>query len=255
MIFHSDYKKFGFRLSEITALLEENNISLKTPSRTWPVEYQQMPAFTKQDAALIMSGLFPDEVDDWRFWDDPPSEVDRKLRLIDACQHEILAQDARLNGFEKPKTEIGSVDRISHAAWRNWSKEKGLDWPIPDSTESTAPPKTDEELLRRLSAEEGRRKKAEADAEILRAQVSDLQKKVDQLNRLVGDGSAIALHNTRLMKIALAVQREYWTDVDQRPNQEALWGDLREKYKLSQLQAEAVELVACPIDRQKKTKK
>lgn len=248
-MYHSDYQRFGFKSSEIFALLKEHGIYLDDAAKAWPVEYQLIPAFTKSEAALIMCGIFPEDGDNFRFWDDPPAEVERKLRVIDSRQAEILAQAGALNALE-----IGSSDKISHTAWRAWSKKMGFDWPIPESSEPTAPPKTDEELLRRMKTEEARRMEAEAAAALLRAQVSEMQKTIDDLRRVVGDGSAIALHNTRLMEIALKVQREYWKDLDRRPNQEALWGDLREKYGLSKPQAEAVELVACPIDRKKPAK-
>ena len=86
--------------------------------------------------------------------------------------------------------------------------------------------------------------------ESLKLQLGDAQKTIDDLRRLVGDQSGIALHNTHLMKIALEVQRTYWRTLDRTRNkQETIVVELMKKYGLTRPEAQAVERVACPIDR------
>jgi len=112
-------------------------------------------------------------------------------------------------------------------------------------------PTTDAELADRLKQAEQSLTESMKQIDTLKQHLGVAQKETDELRRIIGDRTAIAPHNTRLMKIAIQVQRDYWKNLDERPKQEALKADLIAKYALSGVEAHAVELVACPIDRKK----
>ena len=167
MTFHSDYYTYGFKTSEIFNFLKNKGIDLTAigalKKNGWPIEYSLMPGFTKMDAALIMSGTQPDEIgEEWEFWQHPPAEIARKLKLIDAYQLDILAHvplyKEALEAGAAASTEIGINDLVSHVAWRSWCNKMGIDWPIPEvDPTSSSTPKTDDEMLLRLQDEEAKR--------------------------------------------------------------------------------------------------
>lgn len=68
---------------------------------------------------------------------------------------------------------------------------------------------------------------------------------------IVDEISEPVLHNTHLMKMAIEVQKEYWPTLDSKPKQETVINEIIEKYKISKPEAQAVERVACPVDRTK----
>lgn len=113
------------------------------------------------------------------------------------------------------------------------------------------PPKTDAELTDRLKQSEQKLVEAMGQIEAFKQQLGGAQKSIDDLRRIAGDQSAIAPHNTHLMKIAIQVQRDHWGNLDMPPKQAVLLADLAEKYGLSGPEAQAVERVACPINRKK----
>lgn len=112
-------------------------------------------------------------------------------------------------------------------------------------------PKTDAEITERLKRTEQTLAEAMSQSESLKIQLGEAQKTIDDLRRIIGDQSAIAPHNTHLMKIAIQAQRDYWGNPESPPKQEVLIGELMEKYSLSEPEARAVERVACPINRKK----
>jgi hypothetical protein len=144
--------------------------------------------------------------------------------------------------------------KLSHADIRAWCQANGFHWPFPAVSGIRAGEVARHDATR--TDDEGKCPTVGSEEPLLRVQIAEMQKTIDELRRIVGDRSAIALHNTRLMKIALQIQREYWGDpiVNPRPNQEYLWGELQEKFGLNEKQAKAVELVACPIDRNRASK-
>ena len=85
----------------------------------------------------------------------------------------------------------------------------------------------------------------------LREQLGEAQKRIDDLRRITGDLSAVAPHNVHLMRIAIQVQSDYWADLNAQPKQETLVAELIKKYGLTKAEAQAVERVACPINRRK----
>ena len=66
--------------------------------------------------------------------------------------------------------------------------------------------------------------------------------------------SQAPLHCCQLMKIAVKVQHRYWQDPTNPPKQSVIVAELEEKYALSRYAAEAVERVACPLNRDKSKK-
>ncbi len=93
---------------------------------------------------------------------------------------------------------------------------------------------------------------AKSQVEALKIQLGDAQRSVEEMRRLLGDQSSIALHNTHLMRIALEVQRTYWNPPDRtKAKQEVIIAELMEKHGLLKPEAAAVERVACPINRRK----
>jgi hypothetical protein len=264
MIFHSDYYKYGFKADEIFEFLAENGINLKGETipielpQKWPLEYRLFKDFGKHDAALIMSGIIPSDVNNWNYWDDPDAEVLRKLSLIDAYAKEILALDPNFdsdvrNGKRRwSATEIDTSEKISQEIWREWCKSVDLTWPIPErSRNSITVSSTDAELIAKWRRTESDLIDASEQIKILKTQLREAQGAVDDLRRTVGSKDAIAPHNTHLMKIAIEVQRNYWKDLSTPPKQETLCKELIQLYKLSKAEAQAVERVACPIDRKK----
>lgn len=85
----------------------------------------------------------------------------------------------------------------------------------------------------------------------LRQQLGIAQKTIDDLRHIVGDLNSVAPYNLHLMKIALEIQRVHWKNLDKPPKQESILNELVEKYSLSGPEAQAVERVACPINRRK----
>ena len=95
------------------------------------------------------------------------------------------------------------------------------------------------------------------------AQVAELKSLLEQANKELAHlkseqekaDRAEVLHNTRLMKIAIETQRTYWGenwvpgDFDTAPRKTVIVDRLISEYGLSNAQAQAVEAVACPIDR------
>lgn len=94
-------------------------------------------------------------------------------------------------------------------------------------------------------------RQSEVEIDLLRQQLADAQKTIKDLREIAGDGSGTALHNTHLMKIAIDVQKKYFSDPNNSQKQETLLNEIEEFYKLSAVEARAVERVACPIDRKK----
>ncbi|SFV15480.1 hypothetical protein [Pseudoduganella namucuonensis] len=265
MTSHSDYHVYGFKTDEILEYLAKNGFTITAEAipvelapPQWPPEYSLFPSFGKHDAALIMSGIIPDEISNWNYWDDPHPEAGRKLKLIDACAEEILALDPdfefnRDHGRRRwSPTEIDTSEKISQAIWRQWCNSVGVEWPIPErSNGAPTAPATDAELLAKWQQAEIALAEAGKQIEVLQAELRSAQATIDDLRRTAGDKDAIALHNTHLMKIAIQVQRDYWKDLNTPPKQEILCAELMEQYKLTKPEAQAVERVACPIDRKK----
>lgn len=168
----------------------------------------------------------------------------------------------KTNGFQWPIPETTEISALE-VEIRAWCQANGFQWPTPVMNKVKMPEparsaaeqnNADVELSHRISEAERDRNEAEPEAALLRAQVSEMQKTIDELRRIVGNDSAAALHNTGLMRIALQVQRDYWRNPAEAPKQEILISELKEKYGLSQFEASAVERVACPIDRKKTSK-
>lgn len=264
MTSHSDYYKYGFKADEIFEFLAENGIDIKgeaapiEPPQKWPPEYSLFPSFGKHDAALIMSGIVPSEINDWNYWDNPDPEAGRKLRLIEAYAEEILGLNPDFESLVREgkrrwnANEIDSSEKIGQAIWRKWCNNMGLTWPIPERLNSrVADPTTDPELVAKWRQAETDLANAVEQIGILKAQLSEAQNSIDDLRRTAGSKDAIAPHNTHLMKIAIEVQREYWRNPAIPPKQETLCAELIDRYQLSKAEAQAVERVACPIDRKK----
>lgn len=264
MTSHSDFHTYGFKADEIFEFLSKNGFAITgevipvEQAPKWPPEYSLFPSFGKHEAALIMCGLVPDKYNDWRYWDDPHPEVARKLKLIDSYVEQIIGLDPDFE-FKRntgkriwSATEIGTDEKISQAIWRQWCKSIGVEWPIPEKPNGLPPePATDAELLAKWRRAGTALAEADKQIEVLQAQLRDAQNTIDDLRRMAGDKDAIAPHNTRLMKIALQVQRDYWKDLDARPKQDTICADLIEKHGLTNIQAQSIERVACPIERSK----
>lgn len=110
----------------------------------------------------------------------------------------------------------------------------------------------DEALVKRLERTDQDLANARSHVEALKIQLSEAQRSIDNLRRLVGDETCIARHNTHLMKVALDIQRQFWKTTDRsNGKQEAIIDYLIKEHDLSKVEAAAVERVACPIDRKR----
>ena len=199
----SNFKEIGFDEVEISAFLAKHGINLgtvveETTVSSWIHDYQLIAAFDKSDAALIMSGINPEEVEgDWNYWDNPHTEVKRKLKIIDSHAGDLLEmaglrEPARFD--EKVTLEFGV--QISQKVWREWCHDLGLEWPIPSKESlSSSLPRTDVDVglldkLRKSEAERGRLesqlaafKTTEDDKEELMVQFSKMTDTIAVLER------------------------------------------------------------------------
>lgn len=127
-----------------------------------------------------------------------------------------------------------------------------LDAPSPTASNALHQSTTDDAGAKRIERSEHDLAIAKSQVEALKIQLGDAQRSIDELRRIVGDESGIAVHNTHLMKIALDVQRRYWKTADRSAGkQEVIIDYLINELRLSRPEAVAVERVSCPIDRKR----
>jgi hypothetical protein len=261
-MFINDLRKLGLTieletLNNFPSMMElpKKNV---TPPVMWPMEYSLIFTFNKYEAALIMAGIIPDEVDflgddfentrDRYFWETQPLSVTRKLTVINACALDLIARTSLAS--TKNIIDLGVDEKIPQEVWREWCEEKGFDWPIPkNQNKSHALPLPDMELQERFQQSQAELKQAQIDICILKGQLADAQNVVVELKRISNDRSTTPLHFTYLMKYAIEVQKEHWPQLNSNPKQVTLVSTIREKYNLSEILARAVEYVACPNKR------
>lgn len=86
--------------------------------------------------------------------------------------------------------------------------------------------------------------------ELLMSAYSAIDYLIDEVRTIMTPDNA-PIHFVELMKIAIEVQRTYWSEGAVVSKQATIVREIREKYGLTEAKAKAVELVACPWDRTK----
>jgi hypothetical protein len=121
----------------------------------------------------------------------------------------------------------------------------------PDNSASEIIPKTDAELIKKLQETQENLRKTKEENDLLKSHLAKAQIDIDELRRLATPNDTAPLHYTLLMKAAIEVQRDYWTDLETQEKQEIIINEIMEKYSFTKEQAKAVERVACPVNRKK----
>ncbi|QQX83736.1 hypothetical protein JJQ59_15135 [Cupriavidus necator] len=261
--YRHDADVFGFRADDIYVFLETHGLNLSRSARgddtsrsaaprtpDWTRPYIGRRQIALGDAATILAGGSPAlrdvgkdaEISAWR------------AALIDATESHSSDLPPEISASTWGSNR-DSGQMLSHADIRAWCAHRGHVWPIP---EPAPKPATDAEALaeiRRLGAEVARLKTELAEARKGQeaneaAEPATAQEEVSRL------AAPVAPRAVRLMEKAIAVQQRFWganwdeSDRDTWPTQDLILAWLKETYPgTSEKQRVAVELVACPVNR------
>ncbi len=205
------------------------------------------------DAAKILAGIAPSETLH------PESE---KSREVDEW-HYALEDAIEAGEISTPRwNEIRCEQIALHADIRTWCAKRGYVWPVPDPNPR---PSTNAEALaeiERLKIEIERLRIGEKELAELRTNADSAGRpgighdaSHPEIERLMG---LVPPQPVRLMEIAIAVQRRYWgdnwdaDDPDTWTTQKDIWAWIQQTYpSLSKANRDAIEAVACPVDRSK----
>ncbi|WP_439683406.1 hypothetical protein MNJPNG_14905 [Cupriavidus oxalaticus] len=259
----SDADVFGFRTDAIYDYLKTHGLNLSRSARgdgtsrsaapripDWARPYIGRRQISLGDAATILAGGSPAlrdvgknaEISAWR------------EALIDATESHISDLPPEISASTWGSNR-DSGQMLSHADIRAWCAHRGHVWPIP---EPDPKPATDAEALaeiKRLGAELARLKTELAEARKGQEanEAAELATAQEEVSRLA---APVAPRAVGLMEKAIAVQRRFWganwdeSDRDTWPTQDSILAWLKETYPgTSEKQRVAVELVACPVNR------
>lgn len=238
-----------FKKPLLKRILAEVKILLDSDSNI-PELYKHHPEFGVGEANLIINNINPQDADN-DYWQYPPQEVEIMDKIIEQNLDELQLIDTGKHWSD------GSKRIFKHSTWRTWCKRHGHKWNIPDvETQSDeALLTTDPELKQRVLELQLALDATKIENEALRVQLSDAQKAINELRLLSNAKEATAPHYTHLMKIAIETQREFWgkwREGDTPPKQDSIKYELKQKNpKFSQIRIDAIEMIACPIDRKK----
>lgn len=243
-----------FRKSHLKHRLSEYKILLDSDSNI-PDLYQHFKQFNTGEANLIINNINPQDAEnDINYWQYPPEEVEIMGKIINQHLDELYSIE-----YRAPTLEDDDLHNpiFKHSTWREWCKQHGHKWNIPDIQTNIADttPSTDPELRQRAIDLQSELERVKSENDLLRGQLADSQKQINELRLLSNATEATAPHYTHLMKIAIETQRKHWGDwkVGDTPiKQEAIICDLQNTYKgFSGARINAIEAIACPIERKK----
>lgn len=243
-----------FRKSHLKHRLSEFRVLLDSDSNI-PDMYQHFKQFNTGEANLIINNINPQDAEhDINYWQYVPENVEIMGKIIDQHLDELYSIE-----YRAPTLEDDDLHNpiFKHSTWREWCKRHGHKWNIPDIQSNIADttPTTDPELRQRAIDLQTELERVKSENELLRGQLADSQKQIDELRLLSNATEATAPHYTHLMKIAIETQRKHWgnwKEGDTPIKQDAIIYDLQNTYKgFSDVRIKAIEAIACPIERKK----
>lgn len=214
---------------------------LKSEAKTvpwWMRIYAGKRGLTLDDAAAILVDHEPHPGDNWA--DNEEQAAWQNLFDLIRCG-DLTTIEHEGHDSSQPGTWL-----IDHRSIAVWCERLGIEWPLshlmpPAQTEGTsadastphASQQDQDELNQELVA--------------LRQEVADLRTTVEELKR------SVPLHPGGNMGKAIEVQHKYWQDPDSnRPKAAVIVAEMKDKYpELSDANANAIEKVACPINRKR----
>lgn len=271
--FHSDYEEIFFKKSDVARVLEnidfpidldkqELGVSIvhnakpvthEAFSTDWMRQYAAKSGLRVHEAAWILGGAEPRDYEPQKTISGAEGKLQKNIGyfvdLVSSYDIQLINNGGYYNDNDH-KTWL-----LDHDSIVEWASRTGVDWPLSKFMNQVTVPTGNNTNIstESVTRDEKTITKLEQSIKAQDEEIANLKNVVKSLEeRISAVAKQIPLHPTRYMKIAIDVQHEHWQAPEEnKPTQEYLIADIKEKHGISRAAASAIEAVACPIDRKR----
>ncbi len=118
-----DFERLGFNRGDFMKLLNASGTAAAGPEQAkWEQGLFLRQWFTIDEAACIICGRHPDEMEDWWGEQWPRSVVSMRQAILDAWRELDIDTDGC--------GDVQNHHRVSHPSIKTWCEQRGISWPL-----------------------------------------------------------------------------------------------------------------------------